>query len=202
MKSYDEDYFLIQQDEEDDCIPSLKADKNTAARRYEYEPAPMGSAPFIFSNGFKEEFKKAGTKDKVADVLFAGATFMVRDHIREKLLALQLPGVTLHPSVYIDDSGEWHEDFWFVTIHEMFDCWDRQHSVYDPDPIEIGKSKIYSVSKYVLDSDLLDKTPLQHRLLFQLGGTLDGWVVCHKSLAPIFRQNGHSGATLTPVSEF
>ena len=202
MSDFTKEYFFIRRDEKNKRLPILKADKDTGERRYYYQPVPIGSAPFIFFNGFKEEFKRSGIHDQVADVLFAGAQFIVRDSIREKLLALEIPGLRIHPAVYIDDSNNRHEDFWFVGFQDEFDCWDRQRSVYDPDPLEIGDEKMYSVYTYVFDDNLLARTPLQQKLLFKMGSTDDKWIVCHQSIAGLFRQSGQSGVALIPVGEY
>jgi hypothetical protein len=196
MSSYDDDYFFILKDD-NPRLPSLKPDTNTAERRYDVEPPAMGSAPLIFSNAWKDENLRDGLKDDVADILFEGANFMVRDHIRERLLAADLPGLTIHPAIYIDDAGNWHEDFWFLTFHRELDCWDRDQSNFMP-----GTSSRAMVFDYSLSSTILDAIPLQRRLLFQMGGTLESRVLCHQSLAAIFRQNGGSGAVLTAIKDY
>jgi hypothetical protein len=198
---YDEEYFFILKNDDNARLPTLKADKNTAARNFYYQPIPTGSAPLIFFNGYREEFREDGVADDAVDILFAGANFAVRDPIRERLLTFNIPHITMHPAVYIDDRDTWHEDFWFVAFDRRFDCWDRARSEYDPDPLEIGGHKMYSIYQYVLDDRVLDATPLEQRLLFQMGGTDDELVLCHRSLAPIFRQEGASGAVLKPVRD-
>lgn len=61
-------------------------------------------------------------------MLFDGATFIVEDDIRLALLALELPTINIHPAVYIDTSGQWNEDYWYVAFHDFIACIDRARS--------------------------------------------------------------------------
>ncbi|MEJ7807501.1 MAG: hypothetical protein WKG03_16450 [Telluria sp.] len=108
----------------------------------------------------------------------------------------------MHPAIYIDDRDNWHEDYWYLTFTELFDCWDRQLSDTSTSCIEAGGEKIYDVYEYVLDKDLLDKTPLEKRLLFQMGGTVDAFVFCHESIAGLFRRDMPNGARLVLASDY
>jgi len=202
MNKYDDDYFFIRSDDENARLPALTPDINTSERRYAQQPAAPGSAPLIFTNSWKDEFAARRVKDEVADILFEGVNFIVRDHIRERLLPMEIPNLHMHPAVYIDDRGNWHEDFWFLAITNDLDCWDRTTSTYAKRQITIGSETLYSMYTYSLNSELLDRTPLAERLLFQMGGTLDGLVTCHKSLAGVFRGNGTNGARLQAITDY
>lgn len=202
MNHYDNEYFFVRSDDDNERLPFLTPDTNTSERRYAECPPQPGTAPLIFSNGWKDEFAARRVKEDVADILFEGVNFIVRDHIRERLLALDLPHVHLHPAVYIDDRGDWHEDFWFVGITNDFDCWDRHNSTYNKKQMVIGQDTLYSMYTYSLNAALLDRTPLRERLLFQMGGTVDGLVTCHQSIASIFRGDGKSGAVTQGILDY
>lgn len=204
MTKHHEDYFFIRSDRTNNPrLPAMFPDTNTAERGFRYVPEPPGSAPLIFTNGWKEEFKQRGVRDDVADILFDASNLVVRDHIRERLLHLEIPNLYIHPAVYIDDRGEWHEDYWYLTFANVFDCWDRATSDYDEDePIGSGTDALYGVFQYSLNTQLLDETPLQDRLLFKMGGTLQAMIVCHKSLAGIFRSSGSNGAKVQAIADY
>ncbi|MBB3222023.1 hypothetical protein [Pseudoduganella umbonata] len=197
MSKYNDEYVFILKNEDDLRLPSLKADITTSQRQYDVEPVPTDSSPYVFFNGWREENIRDGSKDHVANILFEGANFMVRDHIRELLLQRELPGLTMHPSIYLDDAGNRHEGFWFLTFKSELDCWDRDRSTFMP-----GTSTRDMVFNYSLSAEVLNAIPLQQRLLFQMGGTLESPVLCHRSLAAIFRQNGDSGAMLKAVRDY
>lgn len=196
MSKYDQDYFFVVKDSSDERLPELSATDDTENRLYRYERQPLGSAPLVFRNGWKDDNLQAKVKGSVADILFDGPNFMVQSHVREQLLAYAIPNLAFHPAIYIDDRDEWHEDYWYFIFTQEFDCWDRATSKYNPKLIEMGGEKAYKVRSYSLDVTLLDNTPLADRLLFKMGSTVDGKIACHKSIASIFRGDGKSGAML------
>jgi hypothetical protein len=200
MNEYDSEYFIIGKRNDDERLPSLMPDANTTSRRFRNERQPFGSSPLIFLNAWKAENLANNVRDVAADVLFDGADFMVRRAICEKLLEIETPGLFLHPATYIDDHGDWHEDYWYLTFTECLDCWDRCASEYEMEPLVAGTSPLYSVYHYSLRSSVLKEIPLESRMLFKMGGTADGMIFCHKSLAGLFRSNS-CGTTLTLVAE-
>ncbi|GGC08015.1 hypothetical protein [Pseudoduganella buxea] len=202
MTDYDNEYYFIRMDDNRESLPYLRPDTNTNERRFRNKAPAMGSSPLIFTNALKDDFRKAGAKAEIADILFESSNFVVRDHIRAKILEHEIPGMFLHPAVYIDDEDEWHEDYWFVGFSSRFDCWDRENSTYSSPPLQIGANEFYDMYTYSLNSKLLDATPLEDRLMFQMGGTQDAMIVCHKSLARVFRGGGQSGALLQLVSDY
>jgi hypothetical protein len=199
MGKYDNDYYFVAKREKSDHLPSLIPDTNTEDRRFRYEAQHMASAPLIFSNGWKEENLKSRIKDVAADTLFDGSNLMVCSRIREELIKFDIPNLHIHPAIYIDDRNKWHENYWYMTFTEMFDCWDRKNSTFEEEPLEMGGFKLYSVYTYSLNEELLDKTPLEQRLLFKMGNTQDGMIVCHKSIMRMFI---NEGTQLTKVSEY
>jgi len=202
MTDYDNEYYFIRMEDNREYVPYLRPDTSTSKRRFRNESPAMGSSPLIFTNALKDDFREAGAKAEIADILFESSNFVVRDHIRAKLLAHEIPGMVLHPAVYIDDNDEWHEDYWFVGFTSRLDCWDREKSTYSSPPLQIGANEFYDIYSYSLNRKLLDATPLENRLLFQMGGTQDAMIVCHQTLAPVFRGDGQSGARLQLVSDY
>lgn len=203
MKKYDQQYYFIDR-ADNDSLPDLGPDLNTEDRKFRYERQPVGSPPLVFENSGYEFDKKRNIPSlkHLPDILFDGSNLVVRSHIREKLLNYDIQNLHMHPTVYIHDDGKWHEDYWYMTFTEQFDCWDRQLSTYEPEPLEMGGYKLHSVYTYSLNEDLLDKTPLEQRLLFKMGGTQDGYIVCHQKLLSLFQGDGKNGAKLTPIHEY
>lgn len=202
MNNYTQDYFFIEKQADNDHFPSLMPDENTEDRRFRFEKQDMGSPPLIFFNGWKQENLAAKIKDIAADILFDGADIMVKKNIREQLLDKDIPDLHMHPAIYIDDKGAWHEDYWYLTFTSQLDCWDRKKSSYNPEPLVAGGDTLFSVYSYCLDEALLERTPLNNRLLFKMGATIDGLLACHKSIASIFCAGNPSGAMLTKVADY
>lgn len=201
MNDFDSEYFFIRKPKKSPKIPFLVPDENTVGRRFRFEAQPIGSAPLVFHNADKDENMRAGIVAETPDVLFSGSSVLVRTAIREKLLLLDVPHLSMHPAIYIDDKDKWHEDYWFLTFTEDFDCWDRENSEYDDEAIEVGGTELFQVYSYRLNSSILATTPLQDRLLFKMGGDVHGFICCHKSLRSTFGAGGKSGAHLECISD-
>lgn len=203
MTELNSDYFFVLKPT-GDRIPFLVPDVNTEGKHFGFEPQPFGSAPLVFLNGWRDENKKKGVLSEARDVIFSGSDLVVRSAIREKLLGLDLPNLAMDPAIFIDDKEQWHEDYWYLTFTDRFDCWNRTTSEYDEDtpPVLVRGKPKYAVASYSLDSELMEKTPLKNRLLFKMGGDLTAFVVCHKSIASILRGNGDSGAKLVSLADY
>lgn len=203
MDADDNGYFFIRSSDSEG-LPIATPDTNTEDRKFGYLPQPVGSPPLVFHNGARDYDQKMGARSMrvPAGVLFCGADLIVNSDIRMALLQLDVPHLHMHSSVYIHDDGKWYEDYWFLTFSEDFDCWDRERSDYKHRPIELGGFRLYSVYTYRLNRALLDRTPLEQRRLFKMGGSQDGFIVCHESVAGIFRTNSATGVILQPVSEY
>lgn len=209
MSTIDAQYFFILNPRQDfidrDLFPSLTPDEDTAALPYSYEKLPLGIRPLKFTNGGKDYAQRMGytTIRRPPDILFSGSNPLVRGDLREKLLALDIPNLELQPAIFIDDWDTWHEDYWFMTFTKEFDCWNRKTSDYEKGagPIRIGGTSLYQVYQFRLDEKLMQGTPLQERLLFQMGGSQDAFVVAHVSIAHLFAGN-RNGAQVISVEDF
>ncbi len=204
MSKYDSEYFFIRKPKNNAALPFLSPDNDTADRNFRFEPQLAGAAPLIFNNTWVGENKKNGTKSVVVDVMFEGDDLVVHARIRDKLLLLNIPEVYIHRAIYIDDIGNRHEDFWYLTFPNRLDCWDRDYSDYERDdpPVRLGGFEMYQIYEYSFDSEVLDKLELKDRLLFKMGGSLDGFIVCHVSIASIFSGGPVGTVELTQISEY
>lgn len=182
-------------------LPRLSPDKNTQDPRLMRQSD--GSAPLVFLNGASDYQKKLGVKviETPPPILFDGSNPVVDDSIRQELLNYDIPNMYLHPAVYIHDDGQWHENYWHMTFTEEFDCWDRTNSTYDPEPMTLD-GEAYEVYTYSLDETIINNTPSENRLLFKMGGTTEGLVICHQKLFALFAGNGDTGAWVQPISEY
>lgn len=202
MSKYDSEYYFVMSDDSDSSLPYLLPDTNTNERRFRVQAQPVGSAPLVFSNGLKEDYKTQGRREHIADILFHSSTFAVRDKIREELITYDIPDIHIHPAIYIDDTGVWHEDYWFLTFTNAYDCWDRDNSTFDPEPLDAPKQPLFSVFSYSLNTEFLDNIPLNRRLLFKMGGVIPSVIVCHQSIASLFRKNRPNGAKLVAINDY
>ena len=202
---YTEEYYFIRSPRKRADLPFLTPDESTSNRNYEFEAIPMGQPPLKFYNGLRNVPGAKNTKAVVTDILFSGFNLIVSDRIRERLLNFDLPNLHIFPAIYIDDENQWHEDRWFLTFTQDFDCWDRNTSEYDrdEDPIRLGGQEYYMVFQFAFNEKLLDSTPLEKRLLFRMGGVTNSFITVHQSvLTKIFGDQNLNGAEYVKVSDF
>ncbi|MDW5419186.1 hypothetical protein R6242_21670 [Iodobacter sp. CM08] len=200
MSTYNKEYYFILE-LNNKSMPILSPDEDTAEKPYTTQQLPLGTKPLIFENGRldRQRAKNITPVSPPPNILFSGSNIVVKDNIREKLMLLDIENLAIQPSIYIDHKDHWHENYWFLTFTDRFDCWDRDKSTYDPDPLDQLGPPRYEIYTYSLNDDLLEKTPLKSRLIFKMGGTTEGNIVVHKSLAGLFNT---SGAVLVPISDF
>lgn len=191
--AFDKEYFFITEPYGDkgESVTGLSPDADTATKPYTSEVLPMGSKPLIFRNGFADLQKARGrlSNKLPSPVLFAATNLLVRDEIANKLWDLEppIPNLAIQPAIYIDHNDKWYENYWFLTFTSRLDCWDRNNSDYDRDPLGLPGMYKYEIHTYSLNEKMLQDMPLSERRLFKMDATLDGFVVVHKSLADLFR---------------
>lgn len=150
-------FFIRKPD--DVRLPLLEPDSITEDRRFRFEQQPVGSPPLVFNNAWKDHNRSTKISGITPDILFSGADLVVRTAIRERLLHYSIPSLHMHPVVYIDNQGKWHEDFWYLAFSDRFDCWNRSTSEYDQEgpPVRLGGFDLHEVFSYKLDENLFDK---------------------------------------------
>ncbi|UTH76599.1 hypothetical protein [Chromobacterium sp. IIBBL 290-4] len=202
MKNYNDEYYFITF-KESDQRPILGPDEDTDALRFETQDVTSGfRRPLFFINSAALVYEKAKFHHTPSDILFCGSDVIIESKIYEKLVETAIPNLILQPCVYVDEKEIWHENYWYMTFTEKFDCWDRAKSRYDPDPIELNGKNFYSITHYQLDEDFLQKIELKNRLLFRMDADLSGHIVVHKSIAPFFRTNNIKDAELVPIKDY
>ncbi len=186
MKDYTSEYYFVFIPL-DESIPNLMPTDDTADRSYRYKIPPFGSAPFIFEIGNFKTLEEDGDESMdppPRDILFNGFDVLINEKAYRKLAVMDIPNFSMHPAIYINHKNEWFEDYWFLIFTEEFDCWDRAGSKYDQEDPDDPDSLVFN---YKLNHVLLDKTPLNERLLFKIGGTDAAYIIVHESIADLFR---------------
>lgn len=203
---FDAEYYVVtrprQDDQDQDLLPILGPDEDTAELEYRDEVLPLGHKPLIFINAVKDSRRRKGktTLKTPPAVLFDGDNPIVRSKVREKLLALEIPDLALQPAIFIDDWGQWHEDYWFLTFLETRRYWDANKSKLGGS-IPIGDDSLQTVYDFALDDALLRDIALKDRLLFQMD-SLPSIVVAHRSIVGLFQGGGNSGALVIPIRDY
>lgn len=193
-KNYDNDYYIPLATYEDKIY--VKPLQKTADRDYILEKLIFGEEPLFFENSNKE----AGIRHIVPDILFDGANMIVKGHIRDFLKEFETPGMQLYPAIYIDDNENWHDDYWLLNFYDSLDCWDRNNSIYEPEPPDSPIDP--DIRKFSLDNQVLDKIPKEQRLVFRMGGSSEAFIFMHQDIVDFLRKINSSGVRFFRISEF
>ncbi|STQ89871.1 hypothetical protein [Iodobacter fluviatilis] len=193
MSKYNDDYFFVKRDSSIENLPDLAPDKDTAFRLFRSSNAPEGDAPYVFRNGALDYQLGTGVKPStiLPNIFMGSIHFFIENKTFEKFMGLNLPGMVCHPCIYIDHNDEWHENYWHIYIQLEIDCWDREKSTFDLDSKEENiKGVSYDVTRFSLNTNILDKIPLADRRIFMIGGVQSGGILIHKSLKDFFSVRG------------
>jgi hypothetical protein len=201
MQDFNHDYFLLLKPN-DERLPSADPNADTINRSYRKNQIPAGSSPLIFYDGFLELKREQKIKpyDSPPDVLFDGSNPVVKTDIADALWKLDIANLAMNDSIYIDHNDNWHENLWFLGFTKKFDCWDREKSEYRENDEDDDEDEPVTVWRYSLNHALLDQTPMRERLLFKMGGTDDGFITAHASVARYFA--GKTGVVVVPLVEY
>ena len=205
MRNFESEYVFVRRPPDRDELPSLKPDARTANLNFRFEALPLGQRPLKFTNGWREENLAQGIRSPTPAILFDGTNLVVEEKIRMRLVRHgHIPNLHIYPAIYVDDDKKAHENYWYLTFTERFDCWDRESSDYNREGgVTSGGVKYWNVFSYRFDEALMKRTPLEQRLLFKLGGSLDAYIVAHASvLTKFFGTPGVNGAEYVRVADY
>jgi hypothetical protein len=199
MRTSDQAYFFLLPPE-DESLPELTPDQETSSKAYSYKGQATGREPRMFYNGLLDlqTQRKVTPVDPPPNVMFDGSNLVVCNEIAEKLLGFDIPNLAIQSATYLDHNKKRHENYWFLTFTSKFDCWDKKNSTYAKMPLAT-KPPADEVYPYSLNECLLQKIHLPARRLFKMGGTTDGFVVAHESLADLFRV---PGVDVVPIADY
>lgn len=198
MNDYDSEYCFISY-KSTESRPILSADAETAALAYTSEALPLSSLPLKFKNGAANDKNKHIFSEEPPEILFHGSDIAVKAETFKQLTSIEIPNLALQPAIYIDQNNVHHGNYWFLTFTNKLDCWDRNKSLYAPEPLTSFNDIRYEVISYHLDKATLDSMPLTERRLFKMGATTEGWLLVHNSIASLFKK---TGVELVPIKDF
>lgn len=144
--------------------------------------------------------KPIPTNAQLADHHYLTANAPVISHrLKDILEGLNLKQVQLLPTIVRDKKGKEHEGYYIVHVLNLIKCMDKEKSEWTPHfKLE---EKASDVQKLVLDNDVLDKIPLEERLVFALWeNSLE--VLYHRSVIEKMLELNPTGLTVHRLSGY
>ncbi|MFV0538270.1 MAG: imm11 family protein [Dysgonomonas sp.] len=113
-------------------------------------------------------FTKHSSKDgKLGDYHFLDEHApAISERMKNILESFNLNDVQFIPAVILDHDENKYEGYYIIRVHNLIKCMDKDKSVWTPSQKKPGKAR--SIDKLVLDNEVLDKIPLEDRLVFAI----------------------------------
>jgi len=168
---------------------------------FTHKALALDSKPFMLYDNSLEYKDVADFKplNRLPEILFHGGDLIVKEELRNAILALEIPNLAMNANSFIDYKKNQHDGLWYLAFTKLFYGWDKITRFNKAAKIS-GTNPLYSQAKgYSLNYLLLAKTPLQNRLLLKLDEAGDHNVIAHESIAYLFKK---SGVIVLPASEY
>ena len=202
MSKYDQEYYLLFAPMDDSKL-FAGLDKKSMLRVYVDDKLNLVDGPLFYSNQYREEDKKVGTSPIIPDLILKRGSMTIPKKFMEFLRRLDIPGMQLFPTIYIDDNDKWHENIWLVHFYEMLDCLDKENSIIkEIDPEYWDEGDPLKVKKTVILDSVLDAIPEDKRLLFKMADVSGSHLFCHQRVVDFIREMKYTGVVFIKVSDF
>ncbi len=90
----------------------------------------------------------------------------ISERLKQVLESFNLKSVQFLPAVIRDKSDTEHSGYYIIHVLNLIKCMDKENSEWEPD--DDDEEQAFDVEKLVLDNEVLDKIPLEERLVFAL----------------------------------
>lgn len=163
MKNYNEEYFYLRKTG-GDKYPSLQyAAGNVCSSMELFDDIALDTQEIRYLS-FRKPMPRS---PKLADFhLLKENAPAISECLKKVLESLNLKGIQFLPAVIRDKSGKEHSGYYIIHIVNLIKCMDKENSIYEPCRDLPGQ--VTDLDKLVLDNEVLDKIPLEERLVFAL----------------------------------
>ena len=160
MRNYHQDYFYLHATGRN--TPRLSFDKNQVRDTHLlFQECPI-TEDHVITMKFGSPIPP---KPELGDVLKKLQHSVVSDRLKALLKEMKLKGVQYLPSeIRNPNTDDVYTDYWVLHIHNLIYCLNREESKFD-----MSNGSVASIEKLVFDHEVLDKVPLEERLVFALG---------------------------------
>jgi hypothetical protein len=161
MTDYNEEYFYLHEDELDKypCFDYASRNGFTSMELFdEFVLDTTRARCLCFGYPIPRN-------PKLADFHFLKESApVISERLKNVLESLNLKDMQFLPAIIRDKSGEEHSGYYIIHVVNLIKCMDKEKSVWEPNVYQPGEA--FSVDKLVLDNEVLDKIPLEERLVF------------------------------------
>ena len=160
MKNYNEEYFYLK--EEGSNFPMVQyAAENVCSRMELFDDIVLDTNEIRYLS-FR---KPIPGNPKLADFhRIQQNSPAISERLKNVLESLNLKDVQFLPAVIRDKNGTEHSGYYIIHVVNLIKCMDKENSDWEPNEWKPGQAA--DIEKLVLDNEVLDKIPLEERLVF------------------------------------
>jgi len=159
MKNYNEEYFYL---DSTGGFPMFTYDYNGGNDMELFDDIELDTKEIRYLC-FRKPIPRS---PKLADFHFLQENSpAISERLKKVLEGFNLKGIQFLPAVVRDKSGNEHPGYYIIHVVNQIKCMDIENSTYstrDPD------GRVSGVNKLVFNNEVLDKIPLEERLVFAL----------------------------------
>ena len=191
MNTNEFEYYLIQR-KGDKAFPLVSSDRDSKHTRLY-----LNSKEYIENpNEMEFVFCKPFPRKAVIGDYFSQTESIVSEKIKLAMEPLNIKGIQLIPATVESNKGGVYEDFYYVHIYHFIEAMDKENSNY-----ELSQYGMYHIDSFKLDTKVLEKIPLEERLVFKLkeGETKK---LYHKSVVDVIMATNPEGVQFIKVENW
>jgi len=194
MTKFEDEYYILCPDySQQSTYNIIKADQATSKRRFHYRELISGGKPAFF-----ESKDNTWVTKSLSLLLFVMPSIVIHKDLTTQIDERSIFGGKYFPAVYVDESGEYLENYYLLNIFNKLDCWCRANSEYEqqePDDTP-------HVIKYKLDQNTLEKIDENERLIFKMGGVDLPKIFVHRKIIAILKEAQVRGFKAIKVADY
>jgi hypothetical protein len=141
-------------------------------------------------------FGKPYPRKPVIGDYFSQPESIVSEKIKNVLEPLQVKTIQLIPATVTSNKGEVYEGFYYIHLYKIIRAMDMKTSEYEQ--LSGGS---YSIDRFNLDNAILEKIPLEERLIFRLD-EYKTMKLYHKSIVDAIMAVNPVGVQFTKVEDW
>lgn len=195
MKNYNEEYFYLQE-VETNHYPMMEYDYDGGDSMEVYDEIPLD----LSEKRIVCFAKPIPSSPKLADYHFLGENCpVISERLKNVLESFNLKDVQFLPTIIRDKKGDEHEGYYIIHVVNLIECMDKEKSDWKPSKHNKGEADY--IDKLVLDNELIDKVPIEERLVFA------AWenslkVLYHRSVVEKILEIEPTGLTIYRLSKW
>ena len=194
MNTNEFEYYLIYGTNISNC-PMVELDEDANGINYRWVTTPIEDCELVKMR-FAAPYPK---KPTMTDFHQDGIVSFFSKKIHDALQPITFEGAQLLRGEIKDPKNKKiYEDYYYLHIFNKISCLDRNLSKFDA---STGSGMVLSISKMILDKDVLSNIPLQERLIFRLGEK-SSFQLFHKSVVDAIMATNPEGIRFVKVEDY